>query len=506
MSKCPADDQYIKWDFAGDEPTSSCGSCIPIWIPEENNDVRQSGTSIELIESHIREKSRSGDNRSKRVYGDLLENYEQCINYGKYYTNIDEEDTRLAKEAANEAKVIVDDGSWTILDDYENKDAPGIRTICSQSQIKESDKRMCRILNYYIRTDGYLSDNDGYNSLSRGIERQFGIPEDIQTGGEINFTLPPLPAEFGPGVGGERSMDAYKTAIYNNGGSKLSDSMITYIKEERGDEVFNLSKKPSKETIIQEEIYDFWIRLNRMKGKDGAGEIIDRMSLEQIFADDPSSIAFEMCMNDMFDDKLHQKYKNYDEHIQQKISNHTSITQLNGRQIDYIEDKLKIISTLEPDDAMECMNILNIGEMICDKGVSDRMLKMAYLVIHIIGLDKMKLDTIERGTEDYQHLKRILDRLTPYIRNAVQKIIKISKYYELQTCGYESASTHILETIYNDVFEKTKEVDINIQGLDLIPRYLIKDTNMMEFARTIILLIVMIAGIYVLLMVLNRPA
>ena len=54
-------------------------------------------------------------------------------------------------------------------------------------------------------------------------------------------------------------------------------------------------------------------------------------------------------------------------------------------------------------------------------------------------------------------------------------------------------------------FEWGKEVDVNIQGLDLIPTYLIKDTNMMEFARTIILLIVMIAGIYVLMMILNRP-
>ena len=143
--------------------------------------------------------------------------------------------------------------------------------------------------------------------------------------------------------------------------------------------------------------------------------------------------------------------------------------------------------------------------MICDKGVADRMLKMAYLVMHIIGLDKMNLDQIHKGSKDYQNLKKILDRLTPYIRSAVKKIIDISKYYEKQTCGHESASTHILETIYIDVFEKTKEVDVNIQGLDLIPTHLIKHTNMMEFTKTIILLIVMIAGIYVLMMVLNRP-
>ena len=503
MSKCPGKDQYIKWDFTGDEPTSSCGSCIPIWDPEKSNDVRlrQRDASIELIESHIREQSKKGDNRSKRVYGDLLENYEQCANYAEQYTEntaITPESAKLAKLAANEAKVIVDDGSWAFLGDYTTEN---FEDICNPSlgNIKGEDKRMCRILNYYIQTDKYIEDGE-YNSLSREIERQFGISKDVKTSGEIGYTLPPLPAKLGS-LGGKKTIDDYKTAIHNNGGSNLSVKMMDYINSERR----TLSKtelgKPSKKQIIQEEIYDFWITLNRKK--DGAGEIIDRMSLEQIFADDPSSIEFELCMNNMFDNKLHGK--GYDTKIQEQISKHTDISQLTDREIDYIEDKLKVIATLEEEDAMECMNILNIGEMICDKGVSDRMLKMAYLVFHIIGLDKMKLDTIERGSKHYQHLKKILDRLTPYIRTAVQKIIKISKYYELQTCGYESVSTHILETIYNDVFEKTKEVDVTIQGLDLIPTYLIKDTNMMEFARTIILLIVMIAGIYVLLMVLNRP-
>jgi hypothetical protein len=504
MSKCPGKDQYIKWDFfTGDEPTSSCGSCIPIWDPEKSDDVRlrESDASIELIESHIKDQSKKGG--SNRVYGELLENYEQCANYADQYTAITSKSAKLAKLAANEAKVIVDDGSWAFLGDYKTE---RFEDICDpkRGDIKGEDKRLCRILNYYIQTDTYITDQDkhGTNNLSREIERQFGISKDVKTSGEIEYTLPPLPAKLGS-LGGKKTMDDYKTAIHNNGGSNLSKQMRNYINTKRQKTPNkNILGKPTKEKIIQEEIYDFWITLNRKK--DGAGEIIDRMSLEQIFADDPSSIEFELCMNNMFDNKLHGK--GYDTKIQEQISNHNDISQLTDREIDYIEDKLKVIATLEEDDAMECMNILNIGEMICDKGVSDRMLKMGYLVFHIIGLDKMKLDTIERGSKHYQHLKKILDRLTPYIRTAVQKVIKISKYYELQTCGYESVSTHILETIYNDVFEKTKEVDVTIQGLDLVPTYLIKDTNMMEFARTIILLIVMIAGIYVLLMVLNRPA
>ena len=255
-----------------------------------------------------------------------------------------------------------------------------------------------------------------------------------------------------------------------------------------------------------EEIYEAWIELTNFKrDTPGGSDVLDGLSIQSFFEGQPSSIEFEMCMNNIFDNQLHNKYKDHDHNIQKRISEHTDITQLHPREVDYIEDKLKIIATLNPEDAMECMNILNIGEMICDKGVSDRMLKMGYLVMHIIGLDKMNLDGIQPGTHKYQKLKHILDRLTPYIRRAVKKILEISKYYEKQTCGFESASTHILETIYEEVYEKTKEVDINIQGLDLIPTYLIKDTNMMEFARTIILLIVMISGIYVLMMILNRP-
>ena len=79
---------------------------------------------------------------------------------------------------------------------------------------------------------------------------------------------------------------------------------------------------------------------------------------------------------------------------------------------------------MEPKDAMECMNILNIGEMICSNGVSDRMLKMGYLVMHIIGLDKMNLDKINPGDENYQKLKHILDRLILILEMLLNKSLK----------------------------------------------------------------------------------
>ena len=44
----------------------------------------------------------------------------------------------------------------------------------------------------------------------------------------------------------------------------------------------------------------------------------------------------------------------------------------------------------------------------------------------------------------------------------LKKIIDISKHYELKNCGNISVQTHVLETVYNDIFEKTKEIDISM--------------------------------------------
>ena len=72
-------------------------------------------------------------------------------------------------------------------------------------------------------------------------------------------------------------------------------------------------------------------------------------------------------------------------------------------------------------------------------------------------------------------------------------------------CGYQSTTTHVLEVIYKDIFEKSKEVSIYFDAADIIPDYLIKDTTIMEFVRAVILMVVAICAVYVLLMVLNRP-
>ena len=494
------DDEYIKLTDEGSKYRRDCLKCKDIWT--DNEPLKASETPKSSVDDYLRQKSREDSE-----YGDLLNNYGQCINYAKQYNFLDENTARRLKQDAQNIE-IVEPGDWSFLNDYKDAD---FTNICNNPKNEEQQK-LCRILNYYIQADRYLNDtqkteNDVPNIVRREIRRMFGSPNQLEDSGRIDFKLMPIP--LGLTNPGKTDVDSYKGLIFGLTATNISQQMIYYINDERRDLGREKLEMPTKEDLIQEQLTDVFMYIQRKREKEsGAGGMgsIDSMDILSIFKGQASSTEFEVCMNEnIFNTRLSGKYKYHDVDIQLKISEMTDIKKLTPIEVDYIEDKLKIIATVDPEDAMECMNILNIGEMICDKGVSDRMLKMAYLVMHIIGLDKMNLDDIKEGTHDYQRLKHILDRLTPYIRKAVKNIIKISKYYEKQTCGHESASTHILETIYIDVFEKTKEVDINIQGLDLIPTYLIKDTNMMEFAKTIILLIVMIAGIYVLMMILNRP-
>lgn len=505
MTEC-SPNQYFKPDL--DNPEG--GECVDCYILtqediDDNNldpDFLEPGAEGRLHALFDRMRS-SNNSVIAQQFGDLSIYYRQCENYNIYTGSSSEE----AGEEINRNRINVDSGTWTILETPGSppNDINSRLNKCIQgSDSNNSDKslddiRICEIVDFYVNTDGYLTGA----TLDSAIMSQFGTPSTMRNN-ELERVLPPLPEELYPGGG--NTVEDYKNFIHQNRGAYITDDILIWINGQPSRSGDNTLDLPSPDKILMEEIYEAWIELTNFKRTTPrASDVLDGLSIQSFFEGQPSSIEFEMCMNNIFDNQLHNKYKDHDHNIQERISKHTDITQLHPREVDYIEDKLKIIATLNPEDAMECMNILNIGEMICDKGVSDRMLKMGYLVMHIIGLDKMHLDGIKPGSRKYQKLKHILDRLTPYIRRAVKKIIEISKYYEKQTCGFESASTHILETIYDDVFEKTKEVDINIQGLDLIPTYLIKDTNMMEFARTIILLIVMIAGIYVLMMILNRP-
>ena len=499
MSNC-GPNQYIKLDLDANPPSPQCKDCYTLnelyGMAAEATPEASIVDKETLVEFFRRMSSESTDPILRERFGEHEINYRQCQNYERRYT--DEGTAAIAKMEVNSGMVTADTGTWEVLENItptstysiENVCETGMRYNLENSDLDPITSRICEIINFYKKNSEQLYVTGP--ELERQIRRQFGTANQVSTSGSIDFNLPNLPTEYGGG----NTIQDYKRAIHIKRGFYVANNpkIKTYL---------NISDDlpPSEENIIMEEIYDFFIELNRLQPRRSSG--IEGVDFQNLFSGGPTTTEFEICMNNIFDTRLFDKYKDTD--IQERIKNITSLEQLQNRDVDYIEDKLKVIATMDEEDAMECMNIINLGQMVCETGVSEKMLKMGYLVFHIIGLDKIDLDNIQPGDKKYYRLTKILDRLTPYIRRAVKKIIKISKHYELKTCGHESTTTHILETIYNDVFEKTKEVDVHIDSLDFIPTYLIKDTNMMEFAKTIILLIVTIAGVYVLLMVLNRP-
>jgi len=240
--------------------------------------------------------------------------------------------------------------------------------------------------------------------------------------------------------------------------------------------------------IILQEVYDYEQSLSRQTDSDGIGGY----NFQQLFSGSASNSEFESCMNSILESNVSSKtYCNGKTNleIQGEISQATTILDLQSCHIDYIEDKLKIISTIKLSSAKECMDILNIAEMFsCEEPISTKMLNIAYLVFHIIGLDNLDLSTVHQGSPEYYQLTRIIDRLTPYLKQSIKRVIDISKHYEEQTCGRESTTTHMLERIYTDLFDKSSEISIDINGFDFIPEYLIKGTNFTEFSKIIVFL------------------
>ena len=463
-------DEYLKWDLdTGDSECVKCPEITQTIIDEHNIEDENS------LLNYFKEMSRYPNAIISSQYGDLLLNYKQCGNYSNYLPN---NDYRVEQDYARGSRGKFDRGSWDILMNVTEED---LEKCTNNEAASVKENRICEIINYYKNSEGYLEPG----ILISEINRTFGEPKQISNRGAMEYSLPD-----------GKSVEDYKTEIHEHCGSYAKPIWSSIEDDFAGSN----AGQPSKDNIIFEEIYDYWKFLNSKKRESG----VDGVHFSDIFSGLSSNAEFEMCMNTIFDNKLHQD-KNYDNKIQERIKSAEKISDLSEEEIDYIEDKLKTIATIKPEQAEECMNILNIGESICNTDVSNKMLKMGFLVFHIIGLDKMDLDHIEPGSMEYYNLTRILDRLTPYIRQATKKIIEISKYYEEKMCGRESTTTHVLDVIYKDVFEKSTEVNVGINAMDFVPTYLIKDTNLVEFIKTIMLMIIGICAIYVLLMVLTRP-
>tara|TARA_B100000963_G_C22612843_1_gene665785 strand:- start:317 stop:1879 length:1563 start_codon:yes stop_codon:yes gene_type:complete len=513
MAECKNHKKYGRYDTFENKPV--CDDCltygkkdseIPKTILKKANNKETHEKNRESLFKYLR------DNRDDEKYSnyDIGKGWAQCRNVAPLL-GISKRETNDARMAVNKGrKTIIDTGTWEVIDNINNINNINKNT-CDKPK-NEEETRICEILNYYNKSDGYLGfknkKKEPRDILETEIKRQFGVPSQID--GKIVYELPnlsDLTSDYDDIIGNNDSpLEKYKLAIHQKRGKYIADNWDK-IKGiiHKGKSKSKRIGKPTKDKIIAEEIYDFWIELNVSRGGKKEPHGIDTMDFSSLFSS--SNTEFEICMNAIFKNKIQSRMGDkYDIDIQEEINEIDNIIDLQQKHINYIEDKLKVISTIEFDDASQCMDILNICETMGNSSIADKMLKMAFLVFHIVGLDKKTLEGLDSlDKKQYDKLKSILDGLVPYTRRAVKNIIKISKEYELRTCGYNSTKTHILEVIYDDLFEKSKEVSIHFDATDVIPEYLIKDSSIMEFARAVILMVVAICAVYVLLMVLNRP-
>ena len=359
----------------------------------------------------------------------------------------------------------------------------------------------CRVLNYYEQSDMPLT-----NEEIMGILGVQSFPN--QYANDMNSLKNNISSTRGSTVNRNVTIMEKWLTNWNNRnltpeGREINSAVTGFTLQDLQDTSGNYGPK----LIIEQEVREFMMEsYGDPRDVDLGG--IGSINIQQLFGNVAANDEFESCMNNILDDNTIE-YCNGLSHIeiQNEISNLDNISHLRPCHIRYIEDKLKRISIVDINDAQECMGYLNIAETCSDNSpVSTRMLKIAYMLFHIVGLDNIDLQQISSESEDYYRLSKLIDRLTPYIKLAIKKIIDISKHYEKRTCGKVSTTTHVLERMYTDTFVKSKEVSINFNALEIIPRFLIKDTNIEEFVRSILLMIVAISAVYVLLMVLkNSP-
>ena len=221
--------------------------------------------------------------------------------------------------------------------------------------------------------------------------------------------------------------------------------------------------------IIAEEVRDFKnLLLNQrneaLRTADTTEE--DRSTLIAMLGDDAANPLFEECMNELFEtdfipgNDYPDGYTEMD--VMRDIRNIQSINDLTDDHVSYIRMKLKKIAQTDETDAMSCMDKLNIGESICNSGISDKILRSAYLVSSMMGMNNLDVSQIERGTGEYRKLTRLINDLGYLLPQAFKKIIDISLLYEEQYCGSVSTSTRTLEQMYDNLYTNNREVNIDI--------------------------------------------
>ena len=185
-----------------------------------------------------------------------------------------------------------------------------------------------------------------------------------------------------------------------------------------------------------------------------------------------------------------------------EIRSITSINDLTNDHITYIRLKLKKIAQTDESDAIACMNRLNIGESICNTGISDKILKSAYLVSAMMGMNNLDVSTIERGTPEYMRLTRLINELGYLLPQAFKKIIDISLLYEEQYCGSVTTSTRVLEQLYTNLYTNNREVNI-----DIMPSFDLNtliDSDPLYFFQKMVIIFVIAYSVSVILKALKE--
>jgi hypothetical protein len=492
---CPTEQKTINSDYSNDlGELNNLLRCQGICGPNHYIDL---DTSVNPPTSECRSCG--------STEGDVPDEYRnQCSNYNSsQLTSTNWFQEQKSMNVGRDSETVMRK-NWQVSSEFTS-------TQCSSGdELSNEDLIRCEILSYYNNSTLPMTDSE--------ILEMFGRRTGSNPDGSINYQLS---SDFD-------DMEDLRNQIHLNKGGTVStvESVFTtwldnynslYGDQDEGQDPTNIGytredliwdnnsgSNYTNKHIIFQEAYEF-----KIESYGDPRQLVQPNSNDldlgaTIFGSISSNTEFETCMNDLLDDPT-KEYCEGQTHqeILEEIKNITNVVNLRPCHINYIEDKLKRISIVDKGDANDCMDILNLSESICEQPVSTKMLQIGYLVFHIVGLDKIDLEDIHEGSPQYYKLTNIIDRLTPYIRQSIKKIIDISKHYEEKTCGRESTTTHVLERMYLDLFEKSREVSYNINFMDLVPDYIIKDSNLEEFFRFVVFTILIMCGIYILLTVLK---
>jgi hypothetical protein len=341
-----------------------------------------------------------------------------------------------------------------------------------QSANPPTDAAGDRIRNYWMNADRGMTNQE--------ILRYIGN----RTPGTMEYTLPEeyvRPEMLG--TTDTLSVDVYDFEKLRRDINEGRGSVVNCTEgENKPDWAICPNDKFGPDDIIPEEVEDF---TRQMLDDMIRNEETDAMSSLNSFSNMLSGLqydsAFESCVND----KLNTG--DNDLEIQSRIAGYTSIREFTSLDINYLKKKLRKIITMKSRDVQECMNLLNLGESICQTGVADKTLMIGTLIFSIVGNDK--IDVMQADNDERYKINKLVDELGPLIPQAVKNIISISKEYEARVCNVPSNTTLLLERLYNDLYDKPTHVSLDFSPyLDFNSLIDMKDN--VKFIKTIVVLVV----------------